>query len=202
VVVLKPSNVTNGLAMTMMELRENAHALLLYAPLPDFLASIAKKGLDGRMFVRTLFINQLKDGLVRLGFDQDQLFEQTDLQIAAMGWLVQIQLFTAMVARFGVARVRTLNSDAFLAEPSNSVSKTARLFGLAEDPTIIDKVAGGPAFRTHSKSGADFDAQARADEYARATDAHADEIAKVLAWTRTVAERLGISLDPGASLLA
>lgn len=198
-VVVKPSNVVNGLAMAMMELRPDAHALLMSAPLPDFLASIAKKGLDGRLFVRELFLNQLKDGMIQLGFDQDQLFGQTDLQIAAMGWLAQAQLFQAMAARFG-PRVRTVASDALLADPRASVDAMAALFGLARAPSLIEAVASGPAFSRHSKDDTPFGREARAAEYAAATGQHADEIGKVIAWTHTVADRARIPLDPGTAL--
>lgn len=198
---IKPSNVVNGFATTMLDMRQSSCALLMYAPLPDFLASIAKKGLDGRIFVRDLFLNQLKDGLVQLGFNQDQLFQQTDLQIAAMGWLVQIQLFASIVARFGIERVRTIRSDVLLANPAASIRAVAQLFGLKQDESSIAAVVEGPAFHTHSKDGTKFAEQARMDEYARATERHADEIAKVLAWTNVVAERVGIALEPGAPLV-
>ncbi len=200
-VIVKPSNVVNGLAVTMMDVRPDARALLMYAPLPDFLASIAKKGLDGRLFARELFLNQLKDGMVRLGFDQDQLFGQSDLQIAALGWLVQMQLFGAMVHRFGAGRVRTVSSDVLLADPRRTTKELAALFGLKAASATIDAVANGPGFTTHSKDGAPFSAQARSDEYAEAANRHADEIEKVLTWTRAVAEQARISLKPGPPLL-
>ncbi len=46
-VVVKPSNVCNGLAEAMMALRPDSRALLIYAPLPLFLGSVAKKGMWG-----------------------------------------------------------------------------------------------------------------------------------------------------------
>ncbi len=200
-IIVKPSNIVNGLATTMLELRPDAHALLMYAPLPDFLASIAKKGLEGRSFARTLFVQQMKDEMVQLGFDRDQLFGQTDLQIAALGWLVQMQLFGRLVAQFGLARIRTVAADALLDDPERSIGAIARLFGVSDAPALISNVAKGPAFTRHSKMGAAFDADARNREYAEATAIHADEIGKVSVWTETVARHAGIDLDPGAALL-
>jgi hypothetical protein len=199
--VVKPSNVVNGLAMPMMELRPSASALLMYAPLPEFLASIAKKGLDGRIFARDLLLNQLKDGMVPFGFDHDQLFKQTDLQVAGLGWLVQIQLFGQMVKRFGAARVRTTSSDVFLKDPRATTAAMAALFGLAEDAQTLDAVASGPAFTTHSKSGTTFGRSERAGEYAAATSLHKDEIAKVIGWIVAIADQAGVSFDPGAPLI-
>lgn len=199
-VAIKPSNAVNGLAIEMMALRPQARALLMYAPLGDFLLSIAKKGLDGRIFARTLLLHLLRDGLVRARLDQDQLFALTDLQAAAMAWLAQVDLFRAMARRFG-DRVRTLAAPALLADPAAAMAGVARLFGLANDPATIAAVAAGPAFATHSKSGERFAARDRTADYAGAAALHGDEIAKVVAWTEAVAAAAALPLDPGAPLL-
>ena len=200
-VIIKPSNVVNGLAIEMMTLRPTSKALLIYAPLSEFLASIAKKQLDGRLFARDIFLNLLKDGLVRLGFNQDELFRQTDLQIAAMGWLAQLDLFQAMSTRFGPDRVRTLSSDKLLTAPGKTVAALASLFGFGGTPDAIAAVAQGADFTTHSKDGTDFSPAAREAEYAEARLHHHDEIEKVIAWTHVVAGKASIPLDPGSPLI-
>lgn len=199
-VVIKPSNLANGFAMEILGQRAGTNALLMYAPLQDFLISIAKKGLDGRIFAREIFLSLLKDGLVRSGFSQDDLFRQTDLQIAALGWLAQQDLFRAMVLRFGPDRVRTLSSADLLADPRSSVTGVARLFGLADDAATLDAVVAGPGFTTHSKSGEAFGAAERRAEYADAQGPHIEEIEKVLVWLQAVADNAGIPLDPGGAL--
>ncbi|WP_019834487.1 hypothetical protein [Sphingomonas sp. PR090111-T3T-6A] len=201
-VIVKPSNVANGLAMEMMAQRPDARALLIYAPLRDFLISIVKKGLDGRLFARDIFLNLLKDGLVRADFTQDQLFGQTDLQIAALGWLAQQDLFRAMALRFGAPRVRTISSEVLLAEPRQAMGSIARLFGLAHSDETIDALVSGPAFNTHSKTGQTFGSSERSAEYASTVAHHADEIDKVCVWLESVARGAGIELDPGAGILA
>jgi hypothetical protein len=200
-VVVKPSNAVNGFAMEMMARRPAARALLMYAPLPEFLASIAKKGLDGRVFARDLFLHVLKDGLVRARFDSDQLLQQTDLQIAAMGWLAQIDLFRAMTVRFGPDRARTIDSETLLAQPDRAMAGIVRLFGLTAGADAIAAMAGGPAFTTHSKTGSRFGVAGRRAEQAGAMALFADEIAKVVEWTRTIAAGAGIAMAPGGALL-
>jgi hypothetical protein len=191
-IVVKPSNLANGFGMEILSQRPDAHAMLMYAPLRDFLISIAKKGLDGRIFAREIFLSLLKDGLVRSPFSQDDLFRQTDLQIAALGWLAQQDLFRAMTLRFGANRVRLLSSTALLADPHGSMTEVATLFGLAADRGTIDAVVAGPAFTTHSKSGEAFGADQRLAEYADAAGPHIDEIEKVIVWLRLVADEAGI----------
>ncbi len=189
--VIKPSNVANGLAPAMLTMRPGARALLLHAPLRDYLASIAKKGMTGRLWVRELLLKQLREGLHGFGFTGEDYLGQTDLQIAAMGWLAQHRLFVRMVADFG-PRVRTLDSVALMADPATAMAGLAALFGLAID---VGPVVAGPAFTRHSKSGAAFGSRERSGEVAGAVAAHGDEIEKVAVWAGVVAERAGVPME-------
>jgi hypothetical protein len=200
-VVIKPSNIVNGLIPMMMALRPDAKALLLHAPLSVFLTSVAKKGLDGRLWVRELFIGLRTDGLVqRLGFDDAQLFGQTDLQVAAAGWLAQQALFAELVQALG-PRVRALDSEALLDAPEASVAALARLYGLAvDDATVAEIVA--TSFGRNSKSGEAFGRAEREAEYAGAAAAHRDELEKVTRWAEVAAERAGIPMQLPGGLLA
>jgi len=200
-VIVKPSTAVNGLAPAMMALRPDARAILLYAPLPTYLASIAKKGLDGRLWVRTLLTGMLDDGLIDLGFSTRDHLGQSDLQVAAVGWLAHQKLFAQIVERFGAARVRTLDSVTLMADPHAALSAMATLFGLPPDAAVIDAIAKGPAFATHSKSGTAFDAGNRAAEHRDAAAIHGDEIEKVARWAEAVAAGAGLSAKPPAPLL-
>ncbi len=196
-VVVKPSNVANGLAPGMLAMRPSARALLLHAPLPVYLGSIAKKGMDGRLWVRDLLVKQLREGLHPFGYKVDDYLGQTDLQVAALGWLAQHALF-ARIARQLPGRVRTLDSDLLMAEPAAALAALAALYDIALD---VPAIVAGPAFTTHSKSGAGFDGAARAAEIDAAAGLHADEIAKVAIWTEKVAEAVGVPMQLPAPLL-
>lgn len=201
-VVVKPSNIANPLAGAMLGMRPQANAVLLHAPFRTFLASIAKKEMWGRLWARELFVGLLKDGVTaRLGFDVERHLGQTDLQIAALGWLAQHALFADVVARYGAGRVRTLDSETLLARPAAVIGAVARLFRLDADEARVAAIAAGPAFTRHSKTGAAFGAEARAEEYRVATAAHADEIDKVAQWTDAVAAAAGIAMQLPAPLL-
>jgi hypothetical protein len=199
-VVVKPSNILAGLSPTVLAMRPQAKALLLYAPVETFLTSVAKKGLDGRLWVRELFVGLRTEGLVqRLGFDDIELFRQTDLQIAAAGWLAQQAVFADLIAALGPDRVAAIDSEALLDRPAEALAALARLFGLAL-PDIDAIVA--TVFTRSSKDGARFTRADRDAEYRSAGAAHADEIAKVAAWARAVAKTARIPLSLGAPLLS
>ena len=200
-IVVKPSNVANGLAEAMLLLRPDARALLLYAPLRTYLGSIAKKGLDGRLWVRTLLLRLLDEKLIDLGFTARDHMGQTDLQVAAVGWLAQQALFARLVARFGAGRIRTLDSAHLMAEPRAAFGALARLFDRPIEGGVIDGIVAGPAFTRHSKDGTAFGADDRADEVSRAAQVHGDEIEKVAIWADAVAQAAGVALEPPAALL-
>jgi hypothetical protein len=200
-VVVKPSNVLNGLAPAMLALRPQSKAILLHAPLPDFLRSIARKGLWGRRWVRELFIGQLRDGIVDLGLGEQHYLDLTDLQVAAAGWLAQQDVFARLVAGFGPARVRTLDSATLVERPGEVMAKLSDLFGLGLGGPAIETVLAGPAFTSHSKSNAGFSAADREAEQRDAAATHADEIEKVSVWAEAVARTAGVSMQLEAPLL-
>ena len=196
-VIVKPSNIINGLIPLLMALRPEARALFLHAPLQLFLTSVAKKGLDGRLWVRELLVGYRRDGLVqRLGFDDEALFGQTDLQIAAIGWLAQQALFAELLPKLG-GRAVSLDSEALLDRPGEAMTALARHFGL--EPAAQEMVAS--VFGRNSKSGGSFGRAERVVEYAAAGAAHRDEIDKVLRWTEVVAEQVGVPMSLQSRLI-
>lgn len=200
-VVIKPSNLINGLASAMLTLRPEARAILLYAPLELYLASIAGKGLWGRRWVRDLLMKQLKEGLLAdLGFEPDDYFLQTDLQVAAVGWLAQHRLFASLAARWP-DRVRTLDSEVLMARPAEALLAIGRLFGLALDEAAAAEILASDAFTRNAKDGARFGAEDRRANQRRDAELHADELEKVRVWAAAVADSAGVSLKAPAPLL-
>lgn len=192
-VVLKPSSIFNGLAMGALHLRPAARALLLYAPIEEFLLSVARKGMWCRLWARELLESMLLDGLVDLGFEPRDFLRQTDLQVAAVGWLAQHHLFQRMAGHYGPERIATLDSETLTQAPAEAVSRVARHFGLPEQDAAA--YAAHPALGRNSKSGASFERGERQMDQLRAREAYGDEIVKVAEWIRVVGERQGISLE-------
>ncbi len=199
-VIIKPSNVVNALAPTMLTIRPEARAVLLYAPLRVFLTSIARKGMWGRLWVRELLAKQLADGMVDLGFAPEDYFRLTDLQVAAVGWIAQADLFAALARDFP-GRVRSLQSERLVAEPRAALAAICALYGLPADTVTIDALAGSDAFARNAKDGNAYRATDRTREQVDGATLHADEIDKVLIWAEAVARGAGVALDPPAPLL-
>ncbi|WCL54141.1 hypothetical protein [Gimibacter soli] len=198
--VVKPSNLINGYAPLMLKLLPEAHALLLHAPLPVFLASIARKGMWGRLWVRDLMVKQLRDGLIQLGFQGEDYLGLTDLQAAAVGWLAQQALFVGMSRQFG-ARVRTLDSETLVASPDKAMTALAALFQVPLGAEAVKEIVEGPVFNRHSKSDTAFGADERASERESGEALHADEIEKVTVWAAAVAKNAGVPLTLPSALI-
>ncbi|WP_395616210.1 hypothetical protein [Sphingorhabdus sp.] len=190
-VVVKPSNIFNALASASLAMRPTSKAILLHAPLSVFLLSVARKGLWCRLWCRELLEGQIADGIVDLGFEPGDFFRQTDLQIAAVGWLAQQKLFHDMARKYGPERIATLDSERLTANPGKALLAAAAHFGLGDHAAANDT---HPAFGTHSKFGGSFRTEDRRAEYALAQTAHGDEIEKILIWAEAVAQSADIPL--------
>ena len=193
--VIKPSNIFNGLAAQSLSLFPNARALLLYAPLPDFLLSVARKGLWCRLWTRELLEGMLHDGLVDLGFEPRDFFRQSDLQVAAVGWLAQQALFHRLVDAFGPARIASLDSETLTREPADAVARVARHFTLPGCDRGRAAYADHPSIARNSKSGKRFVTGERQSDQQAARRAYGEEIDQVTVWARAVAERAGVAMD-------
>ena len=106
-----------------MALRPEARAIFLYAPLESFLISVARKGLGCRLWARELLEGQLRDGYVDLGFSSGDYFRQTDLQVAAVGWLAQHMAFRRLAA-VAMRAISSSNSFASMVRPLSRFCRT------------------------------------------------------------------------------
>jgi hypothetical protein len=191
--ILKPSTVTNGLAAAMMKLQPQSRAVLMYAPLTDHLTSLAKKGFDGRLWGRQLFLSMRRERLLeRIEFTDVEFLGLMDLQIAACAWLGQQQLFADLIGLFP-DRVRSLESNAFLAAPEKCVEEGAAFFGLSLSSEQLDAVTTDILAR-NSKDGKTFGRGDRDADYVSARATYGDEVKKVVTWAEMVAQTASIPL--------
>jgi hypothetical protein len=190
-VVIKPSNVVNLLATGLLERDPGSNAIFLYAPLPRFLRSVADKGLWGRIFARQLFMTLRSDTGLTFGYSVEQLLELTDLQLAALAWLMHHAQAAALIARLP-GRVRTLDSETFLARRAESLLAVASHLGLALSEAGAEEIVAGSVFETHSKKlGQSFDPDEPLQPKARVPIIE-EEIEMVGAWAAQMASHNGI----------
>ena len=198
-IIVKPTNFANRLVDLFLAARPASRAVLLYSDVETFLRSLLKRGMFGRIFGRRLFTQLSGWSPLEFGFSSSQLLEQTDVQISALAWLMQIHHFDAIARAFGPDRTMVLDSPSLLANPAAAIGKAQSLFDLGLSADEVEAIASGPVFTKHSKfADRDYDANARAEEHEAATQVHAEELAMVSEWIKAVAAQVEAPLKPGS----
>lgn len=193
-VIIKPSNVANLLAPSLLELDAGSNSIFIQAPLARFLRSIADKGLWGRRWARRLYPVVARDTGLDFGLSVAQQFELTDLQVAALAWLMQHAQAMELVDAFP-GRVRTLDSEIFVSRRAETIAAAAAHFGLPFGGRRSREIAEGPVFATHSKEiGRAFDPEEPLRPKA-AVPVVDEEIAMVTQWAHRAAEHAGIATE-------
>lgn len=191
-IVIKPSNVANLLIEELMRVVPQGRAVFLHAPLQSFLGSVAAKGLWGRTWARRLYVRLVQDFGSPFGYAQAELFEQTDMQVAALAWLLHQRQFAALVRRIP-DRIRTIDSATFLANREKTLAALASLFGFSLGAKEIASLVAGPLFVQDAKKvGQDFAAR---DGSATAAPGNDEEIDMVCQWAEAVAAHADIPLE-------
>lgn len=197
-VIVKPSNEANILIEPLLAGQPASRAILLSSPLQDFLYSVAKKGMWGRIWARRQHSRLRSFQRRDPGFSANELFEQTDLQIAAMAWLMQRGQFQEVHAAFP-GRVRSLDSVALLARKAGQLRACADWFGIVLEAGEAEAVAESGVFSEHAKElGRDYGADVRQAERDALRQTHHEEIDMVANWTEAVARALQIPMTPAA----
>jgi hypothetical protein len=200
--IIKPSNVSTHLVPEMLHLRPDAKALVLHSSLETFLHAIARRGASGRAFARQVFQGFAAAIPLDPVFSPDELLIQTDLQLAAQVWLMQIAFLESVVRRHGPERIRVLSSEAFLADPARTLASLARHFGLALDESQCARIAAGPVFRQHAKDHATpFDVAAHRAQNSHLGGTLGEEIATTHRWAEILARQCGAPLSLNDTLL-
>jgi len=199
-IIVKPSNFANRLLEPVLALREGSRAVLLYSDAGTFLRSVLKRGLLARINARRLYQNLVAWTCLQFGFSDCETFQQSDLQIASLAWLMQIAHFQSIVDRFGPERVMVVDAADLLSEPATTLRRVQSLFELNLNDRQVSEIVGGPAFSKHSKSSTvDYSPSARERDHEALMQVHGEELRMVLQWLDAVAAHLGVSLRPATT---
>lgn len=193
-VIVKPSNVINPLIGEIMR-QTGGTALFLSSSLDDFLRSVARKGLFGRIWARRQSQHLARLPPTAMAFSDNERWAHSDLQVAALVWMQQRAHFAHVLAALPRERAASLQSDVLLENPKISLSALTQLFSLSLSGDQIDGAVAGPAFGRDSKSHDKLhDPHQRKAEHQRLDDLLGDEIRMVLSWARALAEHFRLDL--------
>jgi hypothetical protein len=184
-VLIKPSNAANALIPEAAAFTEGS-MLLLWGDCESFLLSIARAGEAGAAYVRSLFMTLAADGHPASRWSPNDLFQLTDLKLAALVWRMQMDVLEAASRELG-DRGRSLDFRRFLDEPAAVLRALDQLFGLGFGRAGVEQVMAGPVFRRDAKTPDEaFDAARRAAEQRRLRAMLGDDLEATLDWVRTL----------------
>jgi len=148
-VLIKPTNSANNLLPEAVN--SGAQILLLYGDLRSFLVSVLKKGEACKSFVRQQYnIFALDpDGLAAIPARQAISF--TDLQIAAVVWRHQMELFQRILAVAPSRQVASLDFKTLVNSPAPILTRVARHLRLPHTDANLALIAEGSVFKHNAK---------------------------------------------------
>jgi hypothetical protein len=197
-VIAKQSNFANRLVDPVLRARHASRTVLLYSDLETYLISLLKRGMWGRILGRKLFNNLMSWSALDFDMDANEILELTDMQAAALAWLMQIHHFTALAKAFG-PRVMLLESSQMFAAPATTLHQVMTFFDLGLTEQDAADIAAGPIFAKHSKfSDRDYGVEERRRDLEAVGNANAEELSMVTKWIESFAGHHGVSLRPSA----
>src|SRR5262249_55573851 len=140
--------------------------LFLFSDCRSFVISIARLGNDGWRYARGMFATQLRSGHLGAEWSGPCLWDLSDMQVAAFVWHLQMSEFLRDWHLLGNDRARSLDCDAFLSAPEETLAALDEFFGLGLGPQHIAATVASPLFQRKAKGGhGSFDAGRRRAEY-------------------------------------
>lgn len=170
--IVKANVPVNFLLPALAALDPNAPAIFLYLSLHDYLLAILRSD-NHREWLRrvtTLLAPWLGD-----------MERWSDAERVAALWLGQIRAFAAGLETMESAR--SLNAEAFFAEPAVTLAAAAAVLSVPLSPECVKRTISGALFSTYSKNPAiAFDNSERLARRATLETVLADEIAQAQRW--------------------
>ncbi len=196
--IVKPTNAANRIIPQLMA-ADSAKAIIIHSDLDSFVTSIARKGEEGRNFVRRLYnIFMMDDGFAQQLQPRD-VFTLTDLQIAGFVWAIQCAQIQAAINEYP-NKYKVIHCDAFLKHPKRTLIEINQFFELGLEEHLLATRAQSDLFQKNSKfPERGFDATMRGDDKKEATEVFASSLAYVRDWVSKLPHPKSIS---GPSLLS
>lgn len=190
--VIKATNVANNLLVDVLRFMPESRILYLYSDLESFLVSNLKKGRDTQQKIPALAKSFLGDGDFLQKFpgmrDPSQL---SFLQACALTWVVNLYNLGHALKSNGGARVKTLDMQAFLGNPTQTLHVLSRHFGHQADPVDAARMVAAEVLQTNAKDQSKpFGIEQRQYEMNEIRTRYHHELNEAMAWIDPLAREL------------
>lgn len=185
--VVKATSFVSEAAHELLGRASAPRALMMCVSAESYLATILG-GPNSRQEARVLTPPRLQRLHRRLGREIWALDSLTEGEAAALGWACEMAAL-ARAAKSAGDRVRKIDFDRFLAQPTAHLSAAFRHLGIAATFSEVDAILGGPLMHRYSKAPEHaYDAALRDTVLNAARAAHRGEIRRGLRWLERAAE--------------
>jgi hypothetical protein len=187
--LVKPSSDCINLVAAALEIHPDSRGILIYQSLDTYLATMLI-GPEPRPDIEGHAVTRLMDLHAYLGDRESlRLYELTPVQRVVVSWLAGVAgLYTACC--HGGSRLRTLDFDTFIEDPSAGISGLAEFLGMAADEGRIIAATRGPLMQTYAKAPEHrYSASDRAQQLAANRRRSAREIQEGLRWAESLVRR-------------
>ncbi|MDN5865414.1 MAG: hypothetical protein L0I62_09430 [Gammaproteobacteria bacterium] len=200
--IVKPTNVVNNIAPTLLKHIPGTRAILLHDDLEAFLIAVLKRPRESARGL-TLFLERLLADPSGRQWTRTHPVPEALAERAVLVWALQIRALESWLTQDSTADVRTLSAGQLLTSPATVLEACARWSGIPLTAVEADEIASGPAWSHHAKHpGTTYTPADRSADQARARRLFAEPVHKGFAW----ADKLGVAkhadFPPALRLLA
>lgn len=197
-VVIKPSNFANRLIPEMLAACPESRAVVITNSLDEYLHAVVRKGLPGRKWARQVYLsNSMYAG--KVDAFRDHLPGMSDLEVAALGWLLNQNWIRQLVEKTPGGRIKVLHSEFLNDRRQEAMSAAIRHYGLKFDEKALDDSAR--AFAFDAKTGRPYDEKQKEDEERSGGIVIAEEIAEVSHWIDQMAHVSNLEVPVAQTLV-
>jgi len=182
--LIKPTNTANNLVPHIA--KTNARIILLYGDLKGFLISILKKGEACKAFIRKQYTIFMLDPQGVRAIPERQALGLTDLQIAALVWRHQMELFTSVLSAQTGENIKSLDFRTFLADPVETLKKANTHLNLSANCNALEAQVEGDVFQKNSKNDLAYDINTRAEDEEALMKIHGKELNMIESWAKNL----------------
>ena len=180
-VIIKPTDGCNNIMDKLLDLNPGNKCILMYSDLERFLVAILKST-HRTDFIKMRVNEFLIDEMVVEGQIPVNPNQLSIVQLSVLVWILHRKKMRSLMNRFDSERIRTINSEKFMASQDRYVNNALRFFGIkTSDGSIEKQIVGIQSI--HSKAHAEnYSADQREQDFCKLREQLSDEIESGIHW--------------------
>ncbi len=197
--LVKEWPISNYILPEILKVDDRSHGIFLYATLDEYLVQTLKVP-ERREQARNRVTLSFTDINKMLPFKNLDFNELSDAQVIASHWMYLMFLHSENNLK-DFPRLKTLHNRQFLLETTQTIQRSAKLFGGSTNKASAKQIANGPVFKTHSKeSDKSFNIKKHESALAKHRDVFKKEISEGLEWSRVIMSTHSLPTKPAIDL--